>query len=145
MQYGRRFRGKTTTRTPRFSQNNGDVSRCGSASLHKLGAPGGGPRIREFRSEFFSVRFEPTRLRLTHFRKFSRDRPETHRFDDHVRRSIPRAPYCVTDEGCGQADRWRDEGCHHAWRVSRVEVDFAADNPGLTLFHCHQQLHIDFG
>lgn len=26
-----------------------------------------------------------------------------------------------------------------------VHVDFAADNPGLTLFHCHQQLHMDFG
>jgi FtsP/CotA-like multicopper oxidase with cupredoxin domain len=26
-----------------------------------------------------------------------------------------------------------------------MEVDFAADNPGLTLFHCHQQLHMDFG
>ena len=26
-----------------------------------------------------------------------------------------------------------------------VEVDFVADNPGLTLFHCHQQLHIDYG
>src|ERR1700747_3527702 len=26
-----------------------------------------------------------------------------------------------------------------------VEVDFLADNPGLTLFHCHQQLHMDFG
>jgi FtsP/CotA-like multicopper oxidase with cupredoxin domain len=25
------------------------------------------------------------------------------------------------------------------------EVDFIADNPGLTLFHCHQQLHMDFG
>jgi FtsP/CotA-like multicopper oxidase with cupredoxin domain len=25
------------------------------------------------------------------------------------------------------------------------EVDFTADNPGLTLFHCHQQLHMDFG
>jgi FtsP/CotA-like multicopper oxidase with cupredoxin domain len=28
---------------------------------------------------------------------------------------------------------------------SRVEVDFVADNPGLTLFHCHQNLHMDFG
>ena len=28
---------------------------------------------------------------------------------------------------------------------SRVEVDFIADNPGLTLFHCHQNLHMDFG
>jgi FtsP/CotA-like multicopper oxidase with cupredoxin domain len=27
----------------------------------------------------------------------------------------------------------------------QMEVDFAADNPGLTLFHCHQQLHMDFG
>jgi FtsP/CotA-like multicopper oxidase with cupredoxin domain len=26
-----------------------------------------------------------------------------------------------------------------------VEVDFTADNPGPTLFHCHQQLHMDFG
>jgi FtsP/CotA-like multicopper oxidase with cupredoxin domain len=30
-------------------------------------------------------------------------------------------------------------------RFSRVEVDFLADNPGLTLFHCHQNLHMDFG
>jgi FtsP/CotA-like multicopper oxidase with cupredoxin domain len=28
---------------------------------------------------------------------------------------------------------------------STVEVDFLANNPGLTLFHCHQQLHMDFG
>ncbi len=26
-----------------------------------------------------------------------------------------------------------------------MEVDFTADNPGLTLFHCHSQLHMDFG
>jgi FtsP/CotA-like multicopper oxidase with cupredoxin domain len=26
-----------------------------------------------------------------------------------------------------------------------AEVDFVADNAGLTLFHCHQQLHMDFG
>lgn len=26
-----------------------------------------------------------------------------------------------------------------------VEIDFLANNPGLTLFHCHQQLHMDFG
>jgi FtsP/CotA-like multicopper oxidase with cupredoxin domain len=25
------------------------------------------------------------------------------------------------------------------------EIDFVADNPGLTLFHCHQQMHMDFG
>lgn len=27
----------------------------------------------------------------------------------------------------------------------QLEADFVADNPGLTLFHCHQQLHMDFG
>jgi len=26
-----------------------------------------------------------------------------------------------------------------------AEVSSVADNPGLTLFHCHQQLHMDFG
>jgi FtsP/CotA-like multicopper oxidase with cupredoxin domain len=26
-----------------------------------------------------------------------------------------------------------------------VEVDFVADNPGLTLLHCHMQEHMDFG
>jgi len=26
-----------------------------------------------------------------------------------------------------------------------AEVGFVADNPGTTLFHCHQQLHMDFG
>jgi FtsP/CotA-like multicopper oxidase with cupredoxin domain len=26
-----------------------------------------------------------------------------------------------------------------------LDFDFVADNPGLTLFHCHQQLHMDFG
>ncbi len=26
-----------------------------------------------------------------------------------------------------------------------VEFDFIADNPGRTLFHCHQQLHMDYG
>jgi len=24
-------------------------------------------------------------------------------------------------------------------------VELLADNPGATLFHCHQQLHMDFG
>ena len=27
----------------------------------------------------------------------------------------------------------------------QCHFDFVADNPGLTLFHCHQQLHMDFG
>jgi FtsP/CotA-like multicopper oxidase with cupredoxin domain len=26
-----------------------------------------------------------------------------------------------------------------------LSIDFVADNPGHTLFHCHQQLHMDFG
>jgi FtsP/CotA-like multicopper oxidase with cupredoxin domain len=28
---------------------------------------------------------------------------------------------------------------------STAEVDFVAANPGMTLFHCHQQSHMDFG
>lgn len=27
----------------------------------------------------------------------------------------------------------------------KAGIDFVANNPGLTLFHCHQQLHMDFG
>ncbi len=27
----------------------------------------------------------------------------------------------------------------------RAEVDFTANSPGLSLFHCHMQLHMDFG
>jgi FtsP/CotA-like multicopper oxidase with cupredoxin domain len=26
-----------------------------------------------------------------------------------------------------------------------MEIDFTADQPGLSLFHCHMQLHMDFG
>ena len=28
---------------------------------------------------------------------------------------------------------------------TQAEVDFTADNPGATLFHCHQQNHMDLG
>jgi FtsP/CotA-like multicopper oxidase with cupredoxin domain len=30
-------------------------------------------------------------------------------------------------------------------RRQSVEIDFGADDPGLTLYHCHMQLHMDFG
>jgi FtsP/CotA-like multicopper oxidase with cupredoxin domain len=30
-------------------------------------------------------------------------------------------------------------------RRKTVEAELVADNPGATLFHCHQQLHMDFG
>lgn len=29
--------------------------------------------------------------------------------------------------------------------LETVEIDFVADNPGDTLWHCHQQLHMDYG
>ena len=43
--------------------------------------------------------------------------------------------------------------CRHRmylWRsmskpAASSEFDFVADNPSMTLFHCHQQLHMDFG
>ena len=28
---------------------------------------------------------------------------------------------------------------------TRAEVEFTANNPGATLFHCHQQNHMDLG
>jgi hypothetical protein len=35
----------------------------------------------------------------------------------------------------------------HKWARRRRSSasSLLADNPGLTLFHCHQQLHMDFG
>lgn len=30
-------------------------------------------------------------------------------------------------------------------RYQEMEIDVVADDPGLSLFHCHQQLHMDFG
>jgi len=27
----------------------------------------------------------------------------------------------------------------------KIEVDFTPEQTGLTLFHCHQQLHMDYG
>ena len=30
-------------------------------------------------------------------------------------------------------------------RRSKAAIDFTANNPGLSLFHCHMQLHMDFG
>jgi len=30
-------------------------------------------------------------------------------------------------------------------KYQEMEVDFTADQPGLTLFHCHMQIHMDYG
>ncbi len=30
-------------------------------------------------------------------------------------------------------------------KYGSAEVDFIANNPGRTLFHCHQQIHMDYG
>jgi FtsP/CotA-like multicopper oxidase with cupredoxin domain len=29
--------------------------------------------------------------------------------------------------------------------IKLIDIDFTANQPGLSLFHCHQQLHMDFG
>ena len=65
---------------------------------------------------------------------------------------------CVSRRGAGwecRADGSGSAGAMAGNRVMKdvvmvggyqeVEVDFVADNPGLTLFHCHQQLHMDYG
>jgi FtsP/CotA-like multicopper oxidase with cupredoxin domain len=38
---------------------------------------------------------------------------------------------------------WKDVVMVPAWR--QVEVDVPALHPGLSLFHCHQQFHMDMG
>jgi hypothetical protein len=43
------------------------------------------------------------------------------------------------------ADGWGEEGLVMVGDYQEVEVDFTADNPGLALFNCRQQLHMDFG
>jgi FtsP/CotA-like multicopper oxidase with cupredoxin domain len=35
--------------------------------------------------------------------------------------------------------------CINVMPLDTVEFDFVADNPGDTLIHCHQQLHMDYG
>jgi len=38
---------------------------------------------------------------------------------------------------------WKDVVVVPPWKT--IEADFVADNPGATLFHCHQQMHMDYG
>jgi len=38
---------------------------------------------------------------------------------------------------------WKDVVVVPAWK--QVEVDVPATQPGLSLFHCHQQFHMDMG
>ena len=45
----------------------------------------------------------------------------------------------------GQATRGVVKDVVMVGGYQEMEIDFVADNPGLTLFHCHQQLHMDFG
>jgi hypothetical protein len=40
---------------------------------------------------------------------------------------------------------WRHEGCRYVSRLSGIRSGLRGQRPGLTLFHCHQQLHMDFG
>ena len=35
--------------------------------------------------------------------------------------------------------------CVNVMPMQEVSVDFVADNPGDSLMHCHQQLHMDYG
>jgi len=38
---------------------------------------------------------------------------------------------------------WKDTA--NLRRFNMIEADFIADNPGPTLFHCHHQMHMDYG
>ena len=45
----------------------------------------------------------------------------------------------------GQATRGVRKDVVMVTGYGEVDVEFVADNPGPTLFHCHQQLHMDYG
>ena len=38
---------------------------------------------------------------------------------------------------------WKDVVVVPPWK--QAEIDVVADQPGLSLFHCHQQFHMDMG
>lgn len=46
-------------------------------------------------------------------------------------------------DGKATAGVWKDVVVVPAWK--EVEVDLIAENPGVSLFHCHHQLHMDRG
>jgi FtsP/CotA-like multicopper oxidase with cupredoxin domain len=51
---------------------------------------------------------------------------------------------CATSIGCAECeDRKRNLADQQA--VQQSEVEFTANNPGASLFHCHQQNHMDLG
>jgi len=54
--------------------------------------------------------------------------------------SLLRAHQDCRETSCGDS-----EGCRDGRGYQEVEICFTANNPGITLFHCHQQLHMDFG
>ncbi len=63
---------------------------------------------------------------------------------DHTIRNDTGPPEALHWEGqrlAPNVDRAEEEGT----RVQEAEVGFVTDNPGLMLFHCHQQLHMDYG
>ena len=63
--------------------------------------------------------------------------------DDHPVHLHRRAFELVTIRGKATSGVWKDVVIVEAG--STVEADLIADNPGNTLFHCHQQDHMDSG
>jgi FtsP/CotA-like multicopper oxidase with cupredoxin domain len=56
---------------------------------------------------------------------------------------MPRRPHC---ESCpAGAAASLDEPAHSIGGYQAIDIDITADQPGLSLFRCHQQLHMDFG
>jgi FtsP/CotA-like multicopper oxidase with cupredoxin domain len=49
----------------------------------------------------------------------------------------------VNYAGTPMSGVWKDVVIVPAWK--QVEIDVLADQPGLSLFHCHQQFHMDMG
>jgi Multicopper oxidase len=63
--------------------------------------------------------------------------------DGFNRRTINGVAYPMTGEIASRTLHLREGMMLGGYQ--KAAVDFIADDPGLTLFHCHQQLHMDFG
>lgn len=63
---------------------------------------------------------------------------------DLVVRQIVCKPELTNDAGKPTAGLMKDLLMLGGYQEA-AEIDFVANNPGMTLFHCHQQLHMDFG
>jgi len=92
------------------------------------------------------VAFDMKRMKpMFHLQKGKRYRLQLHNASDDIHpMHLHRHSFEITKIGGKQTSGiMKDVAMLGGYQ--EMEVDFIADNPGLTLFHCHMQLHMDFG